>query len=503
MSARSLLGSAIAVGLLLTAPAVAQIAPDGIEIDGNYTDDPPPEEDWFPNFPPRSDPFGKADDTLCATSPAPKNDITNYFLANNQDFLFLGMERLANSGQTSFFFDFDITGDGPSKGDFIFVFCFGSGTTVTDTFVLEWDETLGEFVQDATPPTIDFMVNPLRVPAPFQALDRKGRPQPFIDAGKFAEASIDLSSIEGFDICDAAQVTAEVRTKSSCSLRSQCKDTTGEFIFSFQQLEAELALEQEDECDPVITATANGMGPRLPLMYRWFLDGVELMDPALIGMDQIMIPIDPADCGDHEVKVIVGDGVCEVEDVEVFDINVPPAAGFAATDVGACDLTLTYDGSASTDCDGDTLTFSWDLDGDGVEDSTDPAGTFVYPGCGERTVSLVVSDGMCDSPQIDQAVYANEPPVPGLRVTPLDCLTVEFEDVSVDCDLGQVSTLYSETLTREIDLGDGSPVTPDPLGMHTYPTCGIYKPFITVTDAMGCEEIDEREVEFVMSVTVK
>jgi len=185
------------VALAGTHAASAAAVKTSIEIDGNYTDDSAPGEDWFPGFPPGTDPIGTADDTLCGTSPSPKDDITHYFLTNNNDFLFVGLERLANNGQTSFFLSFDITGDGPSKGDFIFVFCFGSGSRVTDTYVLEWDDVRKQFVRDTTPPTIQFMVNTTRVAGTIQGLRspraaaavhrrgpvRRGLHRPLVDRG--------------------------------------------------------------------------------------------------------------------------------------------------------------------------------------------------------------------------------------------------------------------------------------------------------------------------------
>src|SRR5688572_24872548 len=153
--------TALALGSAVVTGALAATTTRGIEIDGNYTDGAgDPAEDWHPGFPPRTDPVGSADDTLCGTSPAPKNDIAQYFLANNRDFLYVGLERLTNNGNTSFFLSFDITGDGPSVGDFIFVFCFGSGTVVTESYVLEWDPATMSWVQDATPPEVLFAVNP-------------------------------------------------------------------------------------------------------------------------------------------------------------------------------------------------------------------------------------------------------------------------------------------------------------------------------------------------------
>ena len=81
--------------LLLALPAWADLAPEGIEIDGNYVDDAAPEADWFPDFPPMSDPLADEDDTLCGTPPAPKNDIINSFLANNSDEQTVGFVKCA------------------------------------------------------------------------------------------------------------------------------------------------------------------------------------------------------------------------------------------------------------------------------------------------------------------------------------------------------------------------------------------------------------------------
>ncbi len=480
-------------------PCSSATTATGIEIDGNYVNDPAsPEEDWFPGFPPSSDPVGSADTTLCGTSPAPKNDITQYFLANTMDHLYVGLERLTNNGNTSFFLRFDITGDGPSTGDFIFVFCFGSGTVVTETYVLEWDAAAGDWIRDATPPEVVFAVNPTPTLAPFGTLDERGRPTTLIDPGRFAEARIRLADIEGFDVCLADAVVGEIESKSSCSLNSECKDTTGPFQFSFDPLTADLQVSQVPDCLPQIIARAGARSPRPgPLAYRWFLNGDDItdQDPSWATSDVIVITL-ADECGPTEVRVLVDDGRCQVEDDATVDVNRRPEAAIASLVMGSCDRVLSYDGSASTDCNGASLTYYWDFNTDGVVDSTARTGTFTFAGCGDRLVTLRVGDGDCLSEPVFAQVFVNEPPVAALAVTPTGCLSISHVASATDCNLAFPSPTHPESLTEVLDFGDGTPPVPGGTGTHVYAECGTYILTLTVTDASGCVHAATRQVTF-------
>jgi cysteine-rich repeat protein len=75
--------------------------------------------------------------------------------------------------------------------------------------------------------------------------------------------------------------------------------------------------------------------------------------------------------------------------------NQPPAARFTATpESGAAPLTVAFDARASSDPDpGDTLTFDWDLDGDGTfGDAATATPSHVYEDPGRYTVQLRVTD---------------------------------------------------------------------------------------------------------------
>ncbi len=54
--------------------------------------------------------------------------------------------------------------------------------------------------------------------------------------------------------------------------------------------------------------------------------------------------------------------------------------------------TVTFDGSSSTDPDGDVLSYAWDFDGDGVSDASGTTAEHVFSGAGDHAVELTVRD---------------------------------------------------------------------------------------------------------------
>jgi len=78
-----------------------------------------------------------------------------------------------------------------------------------------------------------------------------------------------------------------------------------------------------------------------------------------------------------------------------FNQNQPPIAVATANPTsGSSPLTVNFNGTGSSDPDaGDTITFAWDLDGDGAyDDSTAAQPTFVYSSNGTFTARLQVTD---------------------------------------------------------------------------------------------------------------
>ncbi|HTO68372.1 MAG TPA: DUF2341 domain-containing protein [Myxococcota bacterium] len=137
--------------------------------------------------------------------------------------------------------------------------------------------------------------------------------------------------------------------------------------------------------------------------------------------------------------------------LQYFSTNHPPVANLVATpSAGAAPLTVNFDASGSTDADpGDTLTYSWDLDGDGVYGDAagpDPRfATFTYTKPGPVPVSVQVTDSHGATSTATQVVtVANQPPIATI-VTPQSNLTwrvgdaINFTGTGVDPEDGTLS----------------------------------------------------------------
>jgi glucose/arabinose dehydrogenase len=79
----------------------------------------------------------------------------------------------------------------------------------------------------------------------------------------------------------------------------------------------------------------------------------------------------------------------------IWSVNrAPTASATGSPTSGAPPLTVQFDATASTDPDGDPLSYSWDLNGDGTYgDSTSASPSYTYTQSGQVTVGLQVSDG--------------------------------------------------------------------------------------------------------------
>jgi glucose/arabinose dehydrogenase len=118
----------------------------------------------------------------------------------------------------------------------------------------------------------------------------------------------------------------------------------------------------------------------------------------------------------------------QIRRIRYLAANNPPSAVATANPTsGAVPLTVQFNGSGSSDPDGDPLTYSWDLNGDGTYgDSTAVSPTFVYTTAGTFTVRLRVTDShgasTVSAPVTITAGAGNTPPTPVID-SPLSSLT--------------------------------------------------------------------------------
>jgi PKD repeat protein len=94
----------------------------------------------------------------------------------------------------------------------------------------------------------------------------------------------------------------------------------------------------------------------------------------------------------------------QIRRIQYTAANQPPVARATATPTsGPAPLMVNFDGSASSDLESSTLTYEWDLDGDGAyDDSTSPQPSYTYNTAGDYRVQLQVSDGSGGSDTLDQ-----------------------------------------------------------------------------------------------------
>jgi len=122
-----------------------------------------------------------------------------------------------------------------------------------------------------------------------------------------------------------------------------------------------------------------------PLSFTWdFGDGASASQPTIAHT---------FGKGQFTVELVVSDGDLSTSaTIEVNAINAAPIAGIMASDTtGQAPIQLSFDAGASTDPNGDAMTFEW-LMGDGSTRQGQSVSHF-YGAAGDYTVTLIASDG--------------------------------------------------------------------------------------------------------------
>jgi glucose/arabinose dehydrogenase/Ca2+-binding RTX toxin-like protein len=194
--------------------------------------------------------------------------------------------------------------------------------------------------------------------------------------------------------------------------------------------------------------------------------------------------------------------------IKYFAANQPPVARATASPTsGPAPLTVSFDGTSSSDPEGDALSYEWDLDGDGVyNDSSEPRPRRTYS-TGSYQVGLRVTDSQGASDTLDEplTISAGNTPPSATISTPLSTTTwkvgdrISFSGSATDEEEG---TLPAEDLSWSLimhhcpsdchehpeqtfsGVASGSFVAPD----HEYPA--YLEMRLTATDAGGLTDTE-------------
>jgi glucose/arabinose dehydrogenase len=168
----------------------------------------------------------------------------------------------------------------------------------------------------------------------------------------------------------------------------------------------------------------------------------------------------------HPVDLKIGPGgdlfYVDMEDGNLHRItftaaNQPPTAVISANPTnGSVPLTVSFDGTGSSDPEGQPLTYSWDLNGDGIfGDATGATATYTYTTAGLYTASLRVTDDQGASDTASVTITAgNTAPNPVIDSPPSTLTwkvgdTINFSGHATDAQDG---TLPASALTWSLIL---------------------------------------------------
>ncbi len=197
-----------------------------------------------------------------------------------------------------------------------------------------------------------------------------------------------------------------------------------------------------------------------------------------------------------------------IKRIRFLGSNTAPVAQMSATpQSGPVPLDVSFSGSASTDAEGQPLSYTWDLNGDGTYgDATGVSVNHTYTVSGTYTARLRVTDsqGASDTDERTIGANASSPPVATI-LSPTSSTnwqvgdTVNFSGTATDPETGTLpgsalswslllhhcpSTCHTHPLQDFVATGAGSFVAPD----HEYPSYLELR--LTATDSSGVSDTE-------------
>ena len=194
-----------------------------------------------------------------------------------------------------------------------------------------------------------------------------------------------------------------------------------------------------------------------------------------------------ATAGNYEVRLVVDDGKVKSDPsitsaaISAPPMNLAPLADPGGPYAAEPAQSITFDGSASADPNGDSLTYSWDFGDGSMGSGVNP--THSYAAAGTYTVTLTVNDGQLDSSPV--ATRAEIAVTPANRAPTADPGGPYTGDTgaAIGFDGTGSSDPDGDVLTYSWDFGNGSTgsgATPS----HAYVAAGRYEVSLVVSDGV-------------------
>jgi PKD repeat protein len=174
--------------------------------------------------------------------------------------------------------------------------------------------------------------------------------------------------------------------------------------------------------------------------------------------------------------------------------NTAPVADPDGPYEGPEGTTIQLDGTASSDPEGNPITWAWDFDGDGTfDDAAGPTPAFAAIDDGVYPVALQVSDSLLAGTASTQVTVHNVPP----DLAPIADVFVQAGPAPISA--GFTDPGVADTHTATIDWGEGAGPEPATVlqgsgsgtvqGSHVYAGTGVYDVTVTVVDDDGGSDV--------------
>ncbi|WP_324027975.1 PKD domain-containing protein [Maribacter sp. BPC-D8] len=194
-----------------------------------------------------------------------------------------------------------------------------------------------------------------------------------------------------------------------------------------------------------------------------------------------------SESGTYDVTLTVTDADGKLDTsaatITVLGNGIPVAVASADVLEGEASLTVSFDGSGSTD-DNAVVTYAWDFDDDDISNEINPV--HVFDEVGEYTVTLTVSDAEGQTHSTTLTITVNEENEAPIAIASADVIfgeapqTILFVGSTSTDDVGVVSYAWDF-----VDGGTSTEADPE----YTFSTNGVFEVTLTVTDADGLMDI--------------